>query len=86
MVKDGAFISNSEYLVRNSVQAAVKSNKRLKAKHLFEFFLAWNDTKTQTYSRFVQSSLMIDLWMEECPILMIFSYFSCKWRLSPAQD
>ena len=28
-----------------------------------------------TYSRIVQSPLMIDLWMEECPILMIFSYF-----------
>ena len=32
------------------------------------------------YSRFVQSPLVIDLWMKECQILMIFSYFSWKWR------
>ena len=31
-------ISNSEYLVRNPVQAALQSNKRLKAKHFFEYF------------------------------------------------
>ena len=33
-----------------------------------------------------QSPLLIDLWMEECQILMIFSYFSWKWKLIPAQD
>ena len=31
-------ISNSEYLIRNPVQAALQSNKRLKAKHFFEYF------------------------------------------------
>ena len=31
-------ISNSEYLVRNPVQAALPSNKRQKAKHFFEYF------------------------------------------------
>ena len=39
--------SNSEYLVRNLVQAALQSNKRLKAKHFFEYFLAWHDPETQ---------------------------------------
>ena len=71
--------SNSEYLVRNPVQAALQSNKRLNAKHFFEYFglaLPGDPMGPGTYSRFVQSPLMIDLWMEECPILMIFSYFS----------
>ena len=31
-------ISNSEYLVRNQVQASLQSNKRLKAKHFVEYF------------------------------------------------
>ena len=31
-------ISNSEYLVKNPVQAALQSHKRLKAKHFFEYF------------------------------------------------
>ena len=30
--------SNSEYLVRNPVQAALQSNKSLKARHFFEYF------------------------------------------------
>ena len=30
--------SNSEYLVRNPVQAGLQSNKRLNAKHFFEYF------------------------------------------------
>ena len=30
--------SNPEYLVRNPVQAVLQSNKRLKAKHIFEYF------------------------------------------------
>jgi hypothetical protein len=34
---------NSEYLVSNPVQAALQSNKRLKAKHFFLIFLAWHD-------------------------------------------
>ena len=82
-------ISNSEYLVRNAVQAALQSNKRLKAKHLLNIFgLAWpwDPRGPWTYSRFVQSPRMIDLCMEDCPILMIFSYFSWKWRWRPSQD
>ena len=52
------------------------------------FNLAWpSDPRGPgTYLRFVQSPLMIDLWMEECPILMIFSSFWWKWRWSPSQD
>ena len=83
--------SNSEYLVRNPVEAALQSNKRLKAKHFFFFNIfglawPWDPRGPGTNSRFVQSPLMIDLWMEECPTLMIFSYFWWKWRWSPSQD
>ena len=31
-------ISNSKYLVRNPIQAALQSNIRLKVKHFFEYF------------------------------------------------
>ena len=83
-------IESPEYLVRNPVQAALQSNKRLKAKHLkkktFGLAWPWDRRGPGTYPRFVQSPLMIDLWMEECPILMIFSYFLWKWRWSPSQD
>ena len=46
----------------------------------------WDPRGPGTYSRFVQSPLMIELWMEECPSLTIFSNFSWKWRWSPYQD
>ena len=72
-----------------SSSGTFQSNKRLNAKHFLNIFgLAWpwDPRGPWTYYKFVQSSLMIDLWMEECPILMIFSYFSWKWWWSPAQD
>ena len=80
-----AVISNSEYLVRNPVQAALRSNKRRKAIMFLNIF-GWDPRGPGTYSKFVQSPLMIVLWMEECQILVIFSYFSWKWRWIPAQD
>ena len=46
----------------------------------------WDPRGPGTYSKFLQSPLMIDLWMEECQILMIFPYFSWKCRRSSAQD
>ena len=39
--------SISEYLVGNPVQAALQSNKILKAKHFFGIGLAWHDPETQ---------------------------------------
>ena len=71
--------SNSEYLVRNPVQAALQSNERLKANIFLKYFwlgMTLRPGGPGTYFKFVQSPLMIDLWMEECRILMIFSYFS----------
>ena len=53
--------------------------------NIFGLAWPWDPRGPGTYSRFVQSPLMIDLWMEECPILMIFSYFWRKWRWSPSQ-
>ena len=38
LVQEHLVKSNSEYLVRNPVQAALPSNKRQKAKHFFEYF------------------------------------------------
>ena len=38
---------------------------------------------TETYSYYDQSSLLIDLWMENCQMLRILSYFSWKCRRSP---
>ena len=54
--------------------------------YIFGLAWPWDPRGPGTYSKFVESPLMIDLWMEECQILMIFSYFSWKWRWSPAQD
>ena len=54
--------------------------------NIFGLAWPWDPRGPGTYSKFVQSPLMIDLWMEECQILMIFSYFSWKWRWSPSQD
>ena len=82
-------ISNSEYLVRNPVQAALWSNKRQKGKKLWNMFgLAWpwDPRGPGIYSKFVLSPLMIDLWMEVCHILMICPYFSWKSRRSSAKD
>ena len=46
----------------------------------------WDPSVLDTNSKFVESPLLIDWWMEECKILMIFSYFLWKWRWIPAQD
>ena len=54
--------------------------------NIFGLAWPWDPRGPGTYSRFVQSPLMIDLWMEECQIWMIFSYFLWKWRWSPSQD
>ena len=54
--------------------------------NIFGLAWPWDPRGPETYSKFVQNPLIIDLWMEECQILMIFSYFSWKWRRSLAQD
>ena len=35
---------------------------------------------SETYSKFVKGLLLVDLWMENCQILMIFSYFFMKMQ------
>ena len=83
------FISHSQYLVTNPVQSALPSNKGQKGKHFFKIFGSarpWDQRGQGTYSKFLQSPLIIHLWMEECQILMIFPYFSEKCRRSSAQD
>ena len=47
--------SNYEYLVRNLVQAALRSHKRQKAKLFLKYFLAWHDPKTQGFQELILS-------------------------------
>ena len=49
----GFYISNSEYLVMNPVQAALQSNKRLKANFKKKIFLAWHDAEIQGVQEFI---------------------------------
>ena len=82
-------ISNSEYLVRDPVQAALPSNKKQNAKFFLNTFgsaLPWDPRGPGSYSKFLQSPLMIDLWMEEYQILMKFTYFTWKGSRRLAQD
>ena len=46
----------------------------------------WDLRGPGTYSKLVQSPLLIDLMIDECQILMIFSFFSWKCRRSSAWD
>ena len=70
------YTSHSEYLVRNAVKAALRSYSRQKKKKKKTL----EDCETQvfldTYSKFVQTPLLIDLWMEDCTIFMKLSYIS----------
>ena len=49
------FKSNSEYWVRNPVQAVLQSNKILKAKHCCKIFLALHDPETQGVQELILS-------------------------------
>ena len=40
-------------MVRNPVQAALQSNKRHKAKHFFEYFLALHDPETRVVQELI---------------------------------
>ena len=46
----------------------------------------WDLSVPVTYQKLFESPLLIDLEVEQCQILIIFSYFSWKCRWSPAQD
>ena len=81
--------STSQHLITNPVQSALPSNKRQRAKHFLNIFGSawpWDLRGPGPYSNFLQSPLMIDLWMEEGQILMIFPYFSWKCRRSSTQE
>ena len=63
-----------------------KERKQQKNVNIFGFSGPWHPRLPETCSLFAQSPLLIDLWIKECQILMIFYYFSWKWRRSPSQD
>ena len=54
--------------------------------YIYIYFQLRDPSGLVTYSKFVKSPLMIDLWMEDCQIFIIFPYFSWKCRRGPAQD
>ena len=70
--------THSEYLVRNAFKVALNPQKDLKkGKSVISFFLGPQDPSVlYNNSIFVESPLLIDVWVEECQILMTFSYFS----------
>ena len=81
--------SNSEHLVTNPVQSVLPSSKRQRAKIFINILGSawpWDPRGPGPYSNFLQCPLMIDLWMEEGQILMIFPYFSWKCRRSSTQE
>ena len=52
---------------------------------IFGWVGPWFLSVPETFYKFPEGRLLIDLRMEECQILNIFSYFSWKFRWSPAQ-
>ena len=54
--------------------------------NIFVFSGPWHQRLPETCSLFAQTPLLIDLWIKECQILMIFYYFSWKLWRSPSQD
>ena len=64
----------------------IKDRRPIIFLNIFVLAWPWDPRGPGTYSKFVQSPLMIELWNEECQSLMIFPYFSWKYRRSPAQD
>ena len=58
-----SYKSNSEYLVRNPVQAALQSNKILKANYFFLIFLAWHDPETQGVQELILDLFKVHSWL-----------------------
>ena len=55
--------SLSEYLVMNSVQAVLLSNKRQKAKHLKNIFLTWYDPEIQGVQELILCLFKVHSWL-----------------------